>query len=171
MIFFSRSLIFSLSSWEGMDEGKEVDTKDNLGSRHDPGYFLESSEWLLHHLHRHRHARDLGWSDGGWRLATERDPGPAQSWGTWRALPRPLPCPRGSCTDGSLEECLLGSRGLMVVTPDIGSKPDSRNAGMILISNSNRLEARARTTSSPHVVGSNISVFHFFCYKTILHSV
>ena len=47
-------------------------------------------------------------------------------------------------------------------TPVTGSKPASRNAGMILISNSSRLEARARTTSSPQVVGSNISVFHSF---------
>ena len=56
---------------------------------------------------------------------------------------------------------LAQTRGLMVVTPETRSKPDSRNAGMMMIPNSSRLDARDRTTSSPHVVGSNISVFQF----------
>ena len=54
----------------------------------------------------------------------------------------------------------------MVVTPDTGSKPAWRNAGMMMISNSSRLEARERTTSSPHV-GSNISDFENLIFKNL----
>ena len=75
---------------------------------------------------------------------------------TFLGLPR---FPAGFGMDGSFlgqwNLGLAGIRGLMVVTPDTGSRLDSWKAMIMLISESSRFEARVRGTSSPKVLGSN----------------